>query len=124
MATIRIDLSDETLAAIERERAARGETQSEFVARALKGFLERQSNADAHKRNPESKDDEIEAVVSAQVHAFPKSYWDDDYAQDSKQIDVSDETDEIALSVALARYAFEANPWDGGGDSAASTANR
>ena len=34
MATIRIDVSDETLAAIERERAARGETQSEFVARA------------------------------------------------------------------------------------------
>ena len=70
MATIRIEVSDETLAAIERERAARGETQG------------------------------------------------------SKQIYVSDETDEIALSVALARYAFEANPWDDGGDSAASTANQ
>ena len=70
MATIRIEVSDETLAAIERERAARGETQ------------------------------------------------------DSKRIAVSDETDEVALSMALARYAFEANPWDDGGDSAASTANR
>ena len=45
MATIRIDVSDETLAAIERERAARGETQSEFVARALNGFLERKRDA-------------------------------------------------------------------------------
>ena len=115
MATIRIDVSDETLAAIERERAARGETQSEFVARALNGFLERQSAAEAHKGNPESKDDEIEAVVSAQMHAFQEGYWDDGYAQDSKQIAVSDETDEIALSVVLARYAFEANPWDDGG---------
>lgn len=70
MATIRIDVSDETLAAIERERAARG------------------------------------------------------YTQDSKQIAVSDETDEFALSVALARYAFESNPWDDGGDSAALTTNQ
>lgn len=116
MATIRIDISDETLAAIERERAARGETQSEFVARALNDFLERKSDADAHKRNPDSKDDEIEAVVSAQMHAFQEGYWDDGYMQDSKQIAVSDETDEIALSVALARYAFEANPWDDGGE--------
>ena len=49
---------------------------------------------------------------------------DDGYTQGSKRIAVCDETDEIALSVALARYAFEANPWDDGGDSAASTANR
>lgn len=48
---------------------------------------------------------------------------DDGYAQGNKRIAVSDGTDEIALSVALARYAFEANPWDDGGDSAASTTN-
>ena len=54
----------------------------------------------------------------------PHMRLDDGYTQDSKRIAVSDETDEIALSVALSRYAFEANPWDDGGDSAASTANR
>lgn len=80
MATIRIDVSDETLAAIERERAARGETQSEFVARALNGFLQRQSAARAYRQNPDTDEDEI------------------------------------ALYTALARYAFEANPWDDGGE--------
>lgn len=54
----------------------------------------------------------------------PQIRIDDGYAQGDKRIAVADETDEIALSVALARYAFEANPWDDGGDSAASAANR
>ena len=54
----------------------------------------------------------------------PKMRIDDGYTQGNKRIAVSDETDETALSVALARYAFEANPWDDGGDSAASTTNR
>ena len=116
MATIRIDVSDETLAAIERERMARGETQSEFVARALNGFLERQSAEKTNRMNPDTDEDEMAAIMSAQVHAFQEGYWDDGYTQDSKQIAVSDETDEIALSVALARYAFEANPWDDGGE--------
>lgn len=114
MATIRIDVSDETLAAIERERAARGETQSEFVTRALNGFLERQA-ADAYRRNPETED-EIAPITGVQRYAFDESYWDDGYAQASKRMDVSDDADEIALSIALARYAFEANPWDDGGE--------
>ena len=54
----------------------------------------------------------------------PQMRLDNGYTQGNKRIAVSDETDEVALSVALARYAFEANPWDDGGDSAASTANR
>lgn len=54
----------------------------------------------------------------------PQMRLDDGYTQGAKWTDVSDETDEIALSVALARYAFEANPWDDGGDSAASATNR
>ena len=54
----------------------------------------------------------------------PQMRLDNGYTQDSKRIAVSDETDEIALSVALARYAFEANPWDDGGDSAALTTNQ
>lgn len=48
----------------------------------------------------------------------PQMRVEDSYTQGDKQIDVSDETDEIALSVALARYAFEANPWDDGGATA------
>ena len=84
MATIRIDVSDETLAAIERERAARGETQSEFVARALNGFLKRQSAAEAYRQNPDMDEDEMAAIMSAQIRAFPKSYWDDGYAQGAK----------------------------------------
>jgi len=80
MATIRIDLSDETLAAIERERAARGETQSEFVARALNGFLQRQSAEKANRQNPDADEDEMAAIMDAQIRAFPKSYWDDGYA--------------------------------------------
>ena len=80
MATIRIDVSDETLAAIERERAARGETQSEFVARALNGFLERQSAEKANRLNPDTDEDEMAAIMAAQIRAFPKSYWDDGYA--------------------------------------------
>lgn len=119
MATIRIDVSDETLAAIERERMASGETQGEFVARALNGFLERKraadADADAYRRNPETED-EIAAITGTQAHAFDGSYWDDGYTQESKRTDVSDETDEIALYTALARYAFEANPWDDGGE--------
>lgn len=119
MATIRIDVSDETLAAIERERAARGETQSEFVARALNGFLERKrdadADADAYRRNPETED-EIAATTGTQVHAFKGNYLDDGYTQESKRTDVSGETDEMALYTALARYAFEANPWDDGGE--------
>lgn len=116
MAIIRIDVSDETLAAIERERAARGETQSEFVARALNGFLDRKRAARAYWQNPDTDEDEMAAIMAAQVQAFPKSYWDDGYTQGSKRTDVSDETDEIALYMALARYAFEANPWDDGGE--------
>lgn len=54
----------------------------------------------------------------------PQMRLDDGYAQGDKRIAVSDEPDEIALSVALARYAFEANPWDDGGNSAALTTNR
>ena len=84
MATIRIDVSDETLAAIERERAARGETQSEFVARALNGFLKGQSDAKAYRLNPDTDEDEMAAIMAAQIRAFPKSYWDDDYAQASQ----------------------------------------
>lgn len=80
MATIRIDVSDETLAAIERERAARGETQSEFVARALNGFLKRQSAEKAYLLNPDTDEDEMAAIMAVQIRAFPKSYWDDDYA--------------------------------------------
>ena len=83
MATIRIDLSDETLAAIERERAARGETQSEFVARALNGFLERQSGAKAYRQNPETED-EMAAIMAAQIRAFQGGYWDDGYTQSAK----------------------------------------
>lgn len=83
MATIRIDVSDETLAAIERERAARGETQSEFVARALNGFLERQADADAYRRNPETEE-EMAAMMAVQRYAFDKSYWDDGYTQGAK----------------------------------------
>ena len=84
MATIRIDVSDETLAAIERERAARGETQSEFVARALNGFLERKRDAKAYWQNPDTDEDETAAIIAAQVHAFRGGYWDDGYMQGSK----------------------------------------
>lgn len=86
MATIRIDVSDETLAAIERERAACGETQSEFVARALNGFLERQrqSDAKAYRLNPDTDEDEMAAIMAAQVHAFQRGYWDDGYMQSAK----------------------------------------
>lgn len=84
MATIRIDLSDEILAAIERERAARGETQSEFVARALNGFLERQSNAKAYRQNPDTDEDEIVAIMDAQIRAFDGGYWNDGYTQGAK----------------------------------------
>lgn len=72
MATIRIDVSDETLAAIERERAARGETQSEFVARALNGFLERQSAARTYRQNPNTDEDEMAAIMAAQIHALER----------------------------------------------------
>lgn len=48
----------------------------------------------------------------------PKMRLDDGYTQGDKQIDVSDATDEVALSVAPARYAFEANPWDDSGATA------
>ena len=48
----------------------------------------------------------------------PQMRLDDGYTQGNKHIDVCDETDEIALSMALARYAFEANPWDDGGATA------
>ena len=48
----------------------------------------------------------------------PQMRLDDGYTQGNKQIDVFDETDEIALSVAPARYAFESNPWDDGGATA------
>lgn len=83
MATIRIDIPDETLAAIERERAARGETQSEFVARALNGFLERQrqSAAKAYLLNPDTDEDEMAAIMAAQIRAFHGSYWNDGYTQ-------------------------------------------
>lgn len=81
MATIRIDVSDETLAAIERERAARGETQSEFVARALNGFLERQSAEKANRLNPVTDEDDMAAIMAAQIHAFQGGYWDDGYTQ-------------------------------------------
>lgn len=84
MATIRIEVSDETLAAIERERQARGETQSEFVARALNGFLERQSAAEANRQNPDTDEDEIVAIMDAQIRAFEGGYWDDGYTQGAK----------------------------------------
>lgn len=51
----------------------------------------------------------------------PQMRIEDGFAQGNKRIAVSDGTDEMAFSVALARHAFEANPWDDGGDSAAST---
>lgn len=84
MATIRIDVSDETLAAIERERAARGETQSEFVARAVNGFLERKRDARAYRRNSDTDEDEMAGITAAQVHAFQGGYWDDGYTQGAK----------------------------------------
>ena len=84
MATIRIDISDETLAAIERERAARGETQSEFVARALNGFLERRSAEKANRQNPDTDEDEMAAIMAAQIRAFQGGYWNDGYTQSAK----------------------------------------
>lgn len=84
MATIQIEVSDETLAAIERERAARGETQSEFVARALNGFLERQSDAKAYRLNPDTDEDEMAAIMAAQIRAFQRGYWNDGYTQSAK----------------------------------------
>ena len=84
MATIRIEVSDETLAAIERERAARGETQSEFVARALNGFLERQSAEKANRQNPDTDEDEMAAIMAAQIRAFQGNYWNDGYTQSAK----------------------------------------
>ena len=84
MATIRIDVSDETLAAIERERAARGETQSEFVARALNGFLERRGDAKAYRLNPDTDEDEMAAIMAAQIRAFHGGYWNDGYTQSAK----------------------------------------
>ena len=84
MATIRIDVSDETLAAIERERTARGETQSEFVARALNGFLERKRDARAYRQNPDMDEDDMAGIMAAQVHAFQGGYWDDGYTRGAK----------------------------------------
>lgn len=84
MATIRIEVSDETLAAIERERVARGETQSEFVARALNGFLERQSAEKAYRQNPDMDEDEMAAIMAAQIRAFQGNYWNDGYTQSAK----------------------------------------
>lgn len=65
-------------------RTARGETQSEFVARALNGFLERKRDAKAYWQNPDTDEDEMAAIIDAQVHTFRGGYWDDGYTQGSE----------------------------------------
>ena len=85
MASINLTLPDDTLEIIERERASTGETQSEFLIRALQSFLKQQKEAEIvaqYKRGYElypETDEEMAWIEAAQRDAFPADYWDDEY---------------------------------------------
>ena len=86
MASINLTLPDEKLQIIERERAATGETQSEFLIRLLDAFEKGQKEAEMvaqYKRGyelyPETDEETsrmMESLMAAQMEVLSEYPWD------------------------------------------------
>jgi metal-responsive CopG/Arc/MetJ family transcriptional regulator len=84
VAKVTISMPGELFDAVERERKARGQTRSEFFARAVEDLLrrERQRRLDeeyirGYREFPESEDQELQAWVQAASEALAQVYRDE-----------------------------------------------
>ena len=82
MASINLTLPDDTLEIIERQRESTGETQSEFLIRALQTFLKQQKEAEEVERYrrgyelcPETEE-EMAWIEAAQREVWAAYPWE------------------------------------------------
>ena len=87
MAKIAISLPDEVLAAVEKERLAKGESRSQFFRRAVEEQLRRERERKdieqyirGYQLYPETKT-EIALAVAMSVYAFDDDSWEEDFPQ-------------------------------------------
>ena len=87
MAKIAISLPDEVLAAVEKERLAKGESRSQFFRRAAEAQLRRQRDREdieqyikSYQQYPETKE-EMASAKSTLGYAFDDDSWEEDFHQ-------------------------------------------